>query len=358
MEDALDIEYTSRKYGASDITLKDVAREAGVSVSTASRVLSCTPGLTVRKETQLRIQEAAKALHYRRNTVAKTLRTKKSHFVGVFVQDMFNASLPAFLEGIQETATQHGYQVVVHCSRDGVALQKTACDWMMERRIDGMIFSTILFAGEQARELENFGQPYVIMDHAEQSSSFVSLDEEAGMSLVIQHLKQLGHRRVALISGPEILAPFAMRNKCFRTVMERENMDFDPELVCARGCCTWKDGADSLARLRMKQIPFTAAIGATINLTLGLLSCSMRAGLRIPLELSLASLQDASVAEMPIRSLTAVRLPLRRAGVCAMDLLVAAMHGEPFRSVVVSGAELMVRESTGKAPSNELGRGK
>lgn len=347
-------ESISHKTGGSDVTLKDVAREAGVSVSTASRVLASIPGLAVREETQLRIQEAAKALRYRHNTVAKSLRKKKSNFIGVFVQDMENCSLPAFLSGISEAAERHGYQVVVHCSRDGVALQQTACDWMMERRIDGMIFSTALLALDQVSELEQFGQPYVILDHAEQSNSCVSLDEEGGMSLLVRHLKDLGHRRVALVSGPGLGAPFATRNKCFRTVMEREGMDFDPALVLARGCCTWKDGADGLLNLRLKRIPFTAVIGATVNLTLGALSYAVRSGVSIPEELSLASFHDASVAEMPVHTLTAVRLPLHTAGVCAMDLLVTVMNGELFKSVVVSGAELMVRESTGKAPSNPL----
>lgn len=343
-----------KKTGHDDVTLKDVARAAGVSISTASRVLASTPGLAVREETKLRIQEAAKALHYRNNTLAKTLRTKKSHFIGVFVQDLENCSLPGFMGGIHEAANRHGYQVVVHCSRDGVALQETACDWVMERRIDGMIFSTALLALEQVDELERIGQPYVILDHAEQSNSSVSLDEEGGMSLLVRHLKELGHRRVALISGPGLGAPFVTRNKCFRTVMEREGMDFDPAQVSARGCCTWKDGADALMNLRLKRVPFTAVIGGTVNLTLGALSHAVRSGLRIPEELSLASFHDAQVAEMSVHTLTAVRLPLHHAGVSAMELLVAAMNGLPLQPMVVRGAELMVRESTGKAPPNPV----
>lgn len=339
-----------------EATLKDVALAAGVSISTASRVLAKVPGFLVREDTEERILDAAKRLSYRNNSVAKTLRTKKSNFIGVFLQDIESCILPTVLKGIHEGAARSGFQVVVHCNNDSKVLLQTACDWITECRIDGMIFSTTLLTQEQLRELESFAQPYVVLAHVEGGQNYVCADDKQGFLELVRHLKELGHRDIALLCGPEKSSPYGNRIRCFQEALKTENLPFNPKLLCSSGHGTWQDGSDMLMRLLRRDQPFTAVIGATVNLAVGALSYSLKVGLRIPQDLSIVSFHDAPNNEMPVIAITAARMPLLQAGICAVNLLHARIqHKTSDGPVVVPGAELIVRESSGAVPLVTLG---
>lgn len=335
-----------------EATLKDVALAAGVSISTASRVLAKVPGFLVREETQERILEAAKVLCYRNNTVAKTLRTKKSNFIGVFLQDLQSCILPTLLSGIQEGAAHCGYQVVVHCNRDGKALLQTACDWITECRIDGMIFSTALLKDEHLRKLSGFAQPYVVLAHVQDEQFQVSVDDRQGLMELVRHLKKLGHRDIALLCGAEDVSPYNNRIRCFKEALEVEGLPFNANLVSRYGQGSWQDGSEALRRLRLLDQPFTAVIGATVNLAIGALSHALKNGLRVPEDLSIVSFHDAPTNEMPVIAITAARMPLLQAGICAATLLHSRIIcKETEGPIVVPGAELVIRESSGPVPA-------
>lgn len=334
-------------FSSGDITLKDVAQRAKVSISTASRVLARVPGFAVKEETQRRILEAASELDYRHNTVAKTLRTKRSHALGVFLQDIESGIVPAILSGIQEGAAGLGYQVLIHWNRDAVALQKTAYEWYTDRRIDGMIFSSSMLVDERIREMEERRLPFVMLSHSSATQRYAAVDDETGMHALVEHLYGLGHRHIAFLGGPPSVGTFAWRALCFKKALAAFGLESRPELMVCGGYASWRDGIHAIQRLRVGDARFSAVVGGAVNLAVGGLSAILKTGMRVPEDLSVVSFHDAPLNEMTMTALTAVRLPIRQASAEAVRILDDALNGVEVEPVVVPGLELIVRQSSG-----------
>lgn len=334
---------------AESITLKDVAQAARVSISTASRVLSQVPGFAVKEETRQRIMDAANTLNYRHNTVAKTLRSKRTNFVGLFLQDIESGTVPILLDGMQQAAKELGYKVLIHWARDGVELQQTACEWLAERRIDGVIFSTVMIPEECLRDMDALNLPYVMMGHSAVTERFATEDDRGGLHAIVEHLHNLGHRNIAYMSGPISVGPYGWRLECFKQALADFDLPFRQELVVGGGFGSWSDGSDCLHRLLRGSLPFTAIVGATANLTIGALSSACRCGLRVPNDLSLAAFHDTPLNTLTLAPITAVRTPISLVCHAAMRLMDDSLNNLPVRHTVVPGVELIVRGSTGPA---------
>lgn len=335
---------------ADSITLKDVAEASNVSISTASRVLSQVAGFAVKEQTRQRIMDAAQALRYRHNTMTKTLRSKRSHFIGLFLQDMESGTVPILLDGLELAAAEFGYQVVIHWARDGVELEKTACAWFAERRIDGIVFSTAMIPKERVSEMDAQNLPYVMVCHSSFTERYASVDDKAGMQVLVEHLHNLGHRNIAYLSGPLSVGPYAWRLDCFKQALEAFGLSFRQELMVGGGFASWSDGADGLHRLLRGNLPFTAVVGATANLTTGALAAALKSGLRVPNDLSLVAFHDTPLNTMTITPLTAVRMPIREVCRAAVQLLDDTLSNRPVGHIIVPGVELIVRGSSAPAP--------
>lgn len=341
---------TSKLESADSITLKDVAKAARVSISTASRVLSRVDGFAVKEETRQRILAAAQEVNYRHNTTPRTTRGKRSHFIGLFLQDMESGTLPILLDGLEQAGAEMGYQILIHWGRDGVELQKTACTWLAERRIDAMVFSTALLPDERLREMDEQNLPYAMVFHSSATDRYASVDDRAGTNAIVDHLSNLGHRNIAYLSGPVCMGPYAWRLDCFKQALADFGLVYRPELTVGGGFGSWHDGAEGLQRILRGSTPFTAVVGATANLTTGALSAALRCGLRVPRDLSLVAFHDTPLNTMTISPLTAVRTPIRDVGRAVLRLLDDSLNNLPIKPIIVPGVELVVRGSSGPAP--------
>jgi LacI family transcriptional regulator len=327
-------------------TLSDVARLAGVDVSTASRVLRGEAAQRIREETRERIVQVARELDYRANALARGLRTARSSTLGIVVPQLDNPVFAAAIEGAEAAAAEHGFSLLIAHRAPG-AVEAGAYRRLSEgNRVDGLLVASLDEDDVLLRELEATETDYVLLNRTLAGAAYsVVLDSRAASRIAIDHLAGLGHRRIAHLAGRPGGFNAAERETGYREGLAAHGIGFDPALVAVAGY-TAEGGAQAMRQL-LDAKP-TAVLAATLVSAAGAMAVLHEAGLRIPQDISVISLHDAAVAAMLYPALTTVRMPTGRMGRLATELLVRLVRGEtPDKVAPLPPEELVVRASTG-----------
>jgi DNA-binding LacI/PurR family transcriptional regulator len=334
--------------------MRDIALATGVSQSTVSRVLSGTPtAVPIAEATRQRVTETAERLGYRPNPLARGLRGAPTMLLGVIVRDITDPFFAGAIEAASLEANRRGYNVVLghaHQSADeAVAL------WgiLEARHCDALLFLGDL--RDRPGLVENLNDtsiPVVAMWHGSRESGIptVSVDNRAGMAAVVDHLVELGHRRIAF-AGPRRLGDISEREEAYLASLARHGLEHHPEYdVDASN--NFAGGVEALDRLVELRPPPTAIVAPTDVLAIGMLHAAQRRGLRVPDDVSISGFDDIPVAAVSVPALTTVRMPTEAMIVAALDLAIgpaaAAADSHP-----VLQPELVVRASTGPLPLAE-----
>lgn len=329
-------------------TLKAIADELGLHVSTVSRVLNGPPAGSDRAAsgaTAERIRQVADQLGYRRNPHATSLRTARSDLVGVLVPQLADLVLALVYEGIEEAAAQRGLSTFVMNTRDDEPTQRARTDLAIGRRVDGLIFAdgredTSLLADVAAKEV-----PFVLVNRPAGDFPVVSCDNRAGGRLVAEHFLDNGHERVAVVAGPAYARTARDRTAGFVERYREAGLPVPEELVVHSRFDTG-GGRDATARiLRAAGQPPTAIFAVNDFAAIGAAGCAREHGLTMGNDLAIAGFNDTPLAaELPV-PLTSVRVPVHEMGRRALALLVELIGGRAVESVHLA-PELVVRAST------------
>src|SRR5450755_5003651 len=187
------------------VTLKDVAARAGVHPATASRALNPETRLLVSEETARRVLAAASALGYTPTPVARSLRTRRSHTVGVLIPDLTNPLFPPIVRGLEDRLAAAGYVALIGNTDSDDDRERLVFELMRARHVDGFVFATARLRSSLLAEAAAAGLPVVLVNRHAEGYGFpsVSVDNERGIAMAIAHLVSLGHRRIAHIAGPQ-----------------------------------------------------------------------------------------------------------------------------------------------------------
>src|ERR1700729_1525265 len=190
------------------IKLRDVARLAGVHPATASRALNPETRLLVSEETAKRVLAAAAELGYRPNAVARSLRTRRSHTVGVLIPDLNNPLFPPMIRGLEDRLAAAGYVALIGNTDGDDVRERQVFEQMLARHVDGYVLATAHLRNPLLEEAVRGGVPVVLMNRMAEDYSFpsVTVDNERGMRMAVSHLAGLGHTRIACIAGPQDLS--------------------------------------------------------------------------------------------------------------------------------------------------------
>jgi LacI family transcriptional regulator len=328
--------------------LTDVARMAGVDVSTASRVLRGESTQRIREETRKRILESARTLDYSPNALAQGLRTSRSRTLGLIVPQLDNPVFSSAIYGAEKSAAKHGYSLLIAHREPG------ATDAVYHRlshgnRADGLLVASLDDDGLLREELEATRTPFVLLNRQLPGSRYcVVLDSRAAAAIAVDHLAQMGHKRIAHLAGRPGGFNAGERLAGYRDGLKRHAIPFDPQLVAVAGY-TAEGGAAAMRGL-LAQKP-TAVLGATLVTAAGAMAVLHEAGLQIPRDVSVMGLHDAPVATMLYPTLTTVKMPTDVMGELASDLLIDLLNGgapQPIAPLPPDG--LIARASTGPAP--------
>ena len=331
-------------------TLKDVAREAGVSSATVSRYLNGTARLT--DSTRADVERAIRGLGYRPNRVARRLRVTSghAHLIGLLIPDMQNPFFTDIGRGVEDLARARGYTVILGHSDDSVPREELYLDLFRSESVDGIILPTVRQGHIEADDLTRDGIPVVCVDRSAACCvDTVVSDNERGAREATDHLIRLGHRRIGFVSGLADISTSRERLAGYRAALGAAGLE--AEALVRAGDSRQQSGLDRTRELLDLPAPPTAILAGNNLMTLGALSAIRERGLRVPQDLSLVSYDDVPWASAFNPPLTAVSQPGYEMGRHAAALLLRRIESPDVPvEVTVLEPSLIVRGSSGKAP--------
>ena len=252
-------------------TLRDVAAVAGVHPATASRALNPETRLLVSEDTARRVVAAAAKLGYRPNPVARSLRTRRSHTVGVLIPDLNNPLFPPIVRGLEDKLAAAGYVALIGNTDADANRERTLFEQMRARHVDGFVLATATQHDRLLDEAAAADLPVVLMNRLAQDYSFpsVSVDNEQGARMAVSHLARLGHTRIAHIAGPQEVSTGVGRLKGFREAMASHGLEVDEDLIAYASRYTVEEGTRCYRELMVRHGDFTAVAAGNDMLAIG-----------------------------------------------------------------------------------------
>ena len=334
------------------VTLRDVAVSAGVHPATASRALNPETRILVSEDTARRVAAAAAKLGYRPNPVARSLRTRRSHTIGVLIPDLNNPLFPPIVRGLEDKLADAGYVALIGNTDADANRERMIFEQMRARHVDGFVLATATLHDRMLAEAAAAELPVVLMNRLSQDCSFpsVSVDNEQGARMAVAHLVTLGHTRVAHIAGPQEASTGVSRLRGFRAGMAQHRLDVDDDLIAYANRYTVEEGTrccrDLLARRGVAG--FTAIAAANDMLAVGCYAALDETTLHCPDDVSVIGFNDMPFIDRLRPPLTTVRFPHYQLGTEAATLLLERINGgEGPVKILYLAPELVVRGSTG-----------
>ncbi|MER7506331.1 LacI family DNA-binding transcriptional regulator [Nonomuraea pusilla] len=327
--------------------IKDVAAAAGVSVATVSRVLNDSP--SVNDETRRRVYDAMSALNYVPNAVARSLRTTATRTIGLIIGDILNPFFTELARGVEDEARREGYTVVMGNADERPDEQDHYVRTLLEQRVDGLLICPTAELTPLVQQLAEAGRPLVFLDRsiAGLDVPTVRSDGASAIAELVRHLREQGHRRIALASGPATLSTGRERTEAFAAAMAAEGLELRPEYV-RPGDFREGSGRRITAELLDLPEPPDAVFFGDNLMTLGGLEEIRARGLRIPRDVAIASFDDVTWFKHIDPPVTAIAQPAAEMGRHAVRLLLSRVNGRPAASAVLPATLVIRRSCEGK----------
>lgn len=326
-------------------TIKTVARAAGVSIASVSRVLN---GLTTNEETIDRVHRAVAQVGYVPNSTAKSLKTNQTGQVAFAMENIGNAAYLAMVQGIQPVLRAYGYRLLLHSTEAEVADEIDVLRSLGQRYVDGLILCPLRVTEEHVRELNHAQAPVVVIGKLPQKCRVdnVRVESRPGAALAVQHLVEHGRRRVALVNGPIDTVPGRERYRGYQDGLKRVGIKEDAKLLAFTEF-TVAGGARGARELLNRPRRPDAFFAANDLMALGVLQAVREAGLSVPEDISVVGMDDTELASTAWPPLTSVNLAAQERGRMAADLLLDRL-ADPDRAPqrVTLEPRLVVRASS------------
>lgn len=347
-----------RKYtmalGGPSPTMKDVAREAGVSVQTVSAVVNDKPGIT--EGTRKRVLDTIDELGYRPYSVARSLRTRKTRTISLIVSDIANPSFATIASVAEEYAHRHGYSLIVYNTHDDIDSERRYLQTAIDRWIDGILFVAAQDRMDGLNDLQNAGIPTVAIDRIPEgySGPSVSLNNVEAGRLAVDHLVCLGHTRIAHIAGPIHLSLSRERAEGYRAGLDGHNLG-PGIIVNSEGNWECESGYNAMHGILQRSPLPTAIFAANDRMAIGAMRATIEAGLRVPEDISFVGLDDIEISAFQNPPLTTVAQSFHELAARSVQLLLDLVRGKPLEQVldqmqIVIEPKLVVRQSTAPVP--------
>ncbi len=323
------------------MNIREVAKKAGVSTATVSRVVNGTVPVSELIERQVR--SAIESLGYYPNTHARTLGSGRSHMYGLIISDIANPFFPDILKFFERIAVEHGQEVLIANTDYQPQRMQVCVRRMLERRVDGVAIMTSEMDPKLVQLLNKRGIPIVFLDTGRvgPNISNVFIDYVSGIEQAIEHLISFGHKRIAFVSGPPSLASAKTRSNAFALSLKRKKLSLSADYMQI-GNHRIDGGQSAMAKLLKLRQPPTAVM-ASNDLT----------AINVPRDISVLGFDDIEISNFLQPTLTTIRVPRAEIGVSAFNALYAANHrrGNDGTEYRIS-TELIIRDSTGPVSSS------
>ncbi len=330
--------------------IKDVARRAGVSSATVSRVLSNHPHVS--PETRERVLQAIEELGYRPSRVARSLRAQRSRIIGLIISDIQNPFFTALVRAVEDVAYEHDYAVFLCNSDESIEKEGLYVDVMRAEHVAGVVISPTQEEYSPVQQLVSLGIPVVTIDRMVRGLSVdsVVVDNVGAAYTLVDHVIKDGHTRVAAVVGTPAATTGRERFEGYRRALEDNDIPFDPHLV-RRGLPKEHVGYEMTRDLLALPNPPTALFTGNNLLTLGALRAICEAGLQIPDDIALVAFDELDWMPVFDPALTVAAQPTYDLGKRATELLLKRIGGwdGPYEKVMLSPT-IHIRRSCASHP--------
>ncbi|MBE1592086.1 LacI family DNA-binding transcriptional regulator [Nonomuraea angiospora] len=334
--------------------IKDVAAQAGVSVATVSRVLNDNPSVT--EETRNRVHDAMAALNYRPNAVARSLRTEATRTLGLIIGDILNPFFAELARAVEDEAREAGYTVIIGNADERADQQDHYVRTLLERRVDGLLICPTAEVTPLVEEVSRGERPLVFLDRTLSGVEVPSVraDGSTAIAELVAHLRALGHRRIAFVSGPSTLSTGRERTEAFLRAAAEHGLEVPKEYVRVGDFRAGSGQRITAELLDLPEPPQAIFLGDNL-MALGALDAISERGLEIPRDVALASFDDVPWFNHVHPRITAIGQPTAELGRRAVRVILDALSGRAAESVVLP-ARLVARESCGETDTRKEGR--
>lgn len=338
-------------------TIRDIADLVGVHHSTVSRALDSQQRRKISPKVVRQVEKAAQKLGYTPNVAASALRRNRSFAVGVLVPDITNPVFPPILRGIQDVAETEGYTVIISNTDDSRLKEQSAVQMMQGRAIEGIIIATAQLDDPTVEACVKNNLPLVMVNRTVQQGGVnaVIVDMDFGVRSALDHLRELGHTKIAHIAGPLGTSTGHTRLQAFKAYMKLH--DLDDSLVEPTEKYTVEQGKKACEALLARGAEFTAILAGNDLIALGCIDALNDHGIQVPGGVSVIGGNDMPMLSRMVPALTSIRIPKYEMGFQAATILFDAINGKDRDPLVIRlQPELIVREST--APVADLKQAK
>lgn len=332
------------------ITLRDIAREAGVSTRSVSVVLNGKAAESrISPAVAQKIQEIAERLNYAPNPMARAVRTKKTFQIGVLVSELSNPYTGANIEAIEKNLIRHGYKLLLGLTNRNLSVARAYLNGFSMGSVDAILNLDPLVSTELFEQLK-VSVPYI--HFLRRSPGFdLQVNFEKGITLALDHLWELGHRRIGFLSGPAGDLSGKERLKAFRAFFGKLRKG-EAESTIQYGDWTFDSGTKHAEKFLESQC--TAVLGSNDLMAIGVMKGIQAAGRKVPTEISVVGFDDSSIAVMAEPPLTSIFIPTEEAARLSVEALVGRLGGQATQEGKhVIDPTLTVRRSTAPAPRLE-----
>lgn len=344
-------DHTQGTGGVLIVTIREVAERAGVSTSTVSHVVNETR--YVSPAIHVRVRQAMAELGYQPNALARSLRVKRSQTLGMLVPDIANPFFAEIVRAIEEVAFQAGYSLFLCSSEGDLAKERLFANVLVEKQVDGIVFVAAGASVDVVERLVARAVPMVLIDRELPGVQVdvVLADNLAGGKNATAHLAELGHRRIACITGPSELTLSAQRVIGYRATLQEYAIAPDETLV-RRGSFDFASGLCLTQTLLDLPNRPTAIFACNDVMAIGAMHAVLTAGLRVPEEISVIGFDDVPVAPYTNPPLTTIAQPIAGFGQTAIQMLLARIADKdlPAQRQTLP-MHLIIRASTARVPA-------
>ena len=331
-------------------TMKRVAAELGVSITTVSKVMNNQPDIGA--ATRARVLKKVEELGYRPNAVARSLTLRRTNTLGVVIPDLMHSFFVEIVAGLESVVSARGYALLLCSSGEDAAKERRELEALRQRQVDGLVFASAHATGNEdlLRHLTDAGKCLVMIDrddHPDIRCHRVLTDDERVGAIATSHLLGLGHRAIAHIAGPPIIHA-KRREQGYRQALRDARIAVRPEWIARAGFIE-RDGYEAMRRLLALRPTVTAVFAANDPTAIGAMKAIWDAGLRVPEDIAVVGAGDIAHGDVLRVPLTTVSWSRQEMGTKAAELILERVEGRASRAVqrIIIPPRLVVRASCG-----------
>lgn len=329
-------------------TILDVAKHAGVSKATVSRVINNNP--KVNNEIRERVYAAIEELGYHPSAIARSLANSTSSTLGLILPDITNPYFPVLARGIEDAAHRLGYTLFISNTDNDPKIEQEYIQKMVHQQVGGIILISSILGEDKVNELQELQIPFVLCDRLIQGSPFdtVSIDNYKASYEAVTRLIEQGHTRICHLAGPSLVQSAEMRKQAYSDAMHEHGL----ESFVRIGSFTYEAGYQLMDSILAETKP-SAVFAANDLIALGAMNAIHNRGLNVPGDIAVVGCDDILFAQMSNPTLSTISVPAYQIGVTAVELLVERMRGvttSEARNVVVEHKFIQRESMNGEDP--------